>query len=1055
VLIEGAIQALAYGTPAGTGLYCGKGDTPPAPPSLSVGSMSEIAFLRANIFNRKAGHNLIAGVAYRLGIKLTDWNTGIAHDFTRKSGIIHRAIFLPRQTKYKSLEELLADGERKERQSNSRVGRELLVAIPHELPQEQQIDLAKEFALEVQKRYGCAVIMSLHQADRNGDQRNVHAHIVMTTREIGEDGYLGAKIHQMDKRGEIDELKKLWEQTANKYLSPEGKHIKFESNLDKGKYPSLHLGRKATNFERKTGQKSDKRLAYESDIAEWESEVVKVKTEIEQKQLELAIKTIKKRVSQNPQYNSGNLILDVAERLEHFGLAKGINRNILQQKLEAPTTQEGFQKADPLRTPDQERLERWLKEVKEAVKVPPADRTEQEIFRRVLSEYPNASYLGWGEIYTQEIQAALEEAKKAEAAAKEAQAKAEREAEREKQRADQAQRQLQDLERQLAETREKLRAATTTAAQVPDLEKDKATLEAEITQKNQELATLRKQLEQVTTTASAEKTSLQQQIHQLTQSEHTPIADPTCAAWASHFIGELSQEPSMRRHGMTHRVTVPDSGKAVLYSYVDYSISAFHPDPPAIAESAGLPGGLANLQAQRTEAEFQKKYSYFASIKKLVNRYKNPQIGTDREGEILLPDQTLKFSELNGYSLESLQEVYQTTRRKIERDLERRIGQLPPVSRQIIGLRPLKELQDDALIELFPRVLQLEQSKQAEQQKQEAERKRLEQELERRRQEQERQQQELARAKLAKFKQTQKLLSLSGLGETGENWYRFENLLITEEKLREFPLEELEKIYQTTSQLALKKFQELAAKFWNDGEYDRRVWEIHERNLPLENKLEELLKIRDAVVERSFREINFYLGAIQQFRKDFRIDLDLAKIPKEEIADIARSLEETYLFYAKKYANLQEAISTCYLDQVILDFLIRKFELNPSEKKLKELLTGKEVKEVGEIQRKIAKSLRRKFSAETGEEPKNYDFDGLIWDYRVKVSEIQERLIRKLQSKGLETLDLETSDLEKLAGQVKEILKGEREKRKADRKRKLFFRSDRSPRRQREDEWGR
>ena len=775
-----------------------------------------------------------------MGIKLTDWNTGIAHDFTRKSGIIHRAIFLPRQTKYKSLEELLADGERKERQSNSRVGRELLVAIPHELPQEQQIDLAKEFALEVQKRYGCAVIMSLHQADRNGDQRNVHAHIVMTTREIGEDGYLGAKIHQMDKRGEIDELKKLWEQTANKYLSPEGKHIKFESNLDKGKYPSLHLGRKAINFERKTGQKSDKRLAYESDIAEWESEVVKVKTEIEQKQLELAIKTIKKRVSQNPQYNSGNLILDVAERLEHFGLAKGINRNILQQKLEAPTTQEGFQKADPLRTPDQERLERWLKEVKEAVKVPPADRTEQEIFRRVLSEYPNASYLGWGEIYTQEIQAALEEAKKAEAAAKEAQAKAEREAEREKQRADQAQRQLQDLERQLAETREKLRAATTTAAQVPDLEKDKATLEAEITQKNQELATLRKQLEQVTTTASAEKTSLQQQIHQLTQTK-------------------------------------------------------------------------ANLEAQITQ--------------------KNQEL-----------------------------------------------------------------------------------------------------------------------AKLAKFKQTQKLLSLSGLGETGENWYRFENLLITEGNLREFPLEQLEKIYQATHQLALKKSQELAAKFWNDWQYSERVLEISQRNLPLENKLEELLKIRDAVAERSFREINSYLGLIQQFRKDFRIDLDLAKIPKEQIVDLARNLEETYSSYAQKYANLQKAISTYHLDQVILDFLIRKFELNPSEEKLKELLTGKEVKEVGEIQQKIAKSLLRKFSAETGKEPKDYDFDGLIWDYRVKVSEIQERLIQKLQSKGLETSDLQTSDLKKLAGQVKEILKGEREQRKAEREQKRFPRSHRSPRRQ--VEWG-
>jgi len=50
---------------------------------------------------------------------------------------------------------------------------------------------------------------------------------------------------------------------------------------------------------------------------------------------------------------------------------------------------------------------------------------------------------------------------------------------------------------------------------------------------------------------------------------------------------------------------------------------------------------------------------------------------------------------------------------------------------------------------------------------------------------------------------------------------------------------------------------------------------------------------------------------------------------------------------------------------------------------------------------------------------------------------------------------LQTSDLKKLAGQVKEILKGEREQRKAEREQKRFPRSYRSPRRQREDEWGR
>ena len=55
---------------------------------------------------------------------------------------------------------------------------------------------------------------------------------------------------------------------------------------------------------------------------------------------------------------------------------------------------------------------------------------------------------------------------------------------------------------------------------------------------------------------------------------------------------------------MSHRVAVPDSGKAVLYNHVDYGtgqdIYAFHPDPPAVAESAGLPGGLAKGAAATT-----------------------------------------------------------------------------------------------------------------------------------------------------------------------------------------------------------------------------------------------------------------------------------------------------------------------------------------------------------------------------------------------------------------------------------------------------------------------
>jgi hypothetical protein len=696
-------------------------------------------------------------MAYIVRGRFVDGNSGKIYDYSKINDPPEFfKTFMPANSRYQNESELWSDAERLERRQDSRLGRRLILALPAEVSPKERQQIVEGIAEKIVERWGCAVTVAVHRPGKQGDQRNFHAHFLISTRKFNQDGFLKEKIRILDKprtsRGEIEWLRQTCQEEINQFLAPE-QQLDFRSYKRQGKdrLAQPHYGRKVVAWERKTGEKHEVRLEYEQFASNW-------------------------------------------------------NR-------------------------------------------------QRELERQVELE---------------------------------------------------RQRQQQELERQAERQR-------------------------------------------------AEQEKLRQEQE------------------------ELAKE----------------------------------------------------------------KYLLFSATKKLVNRYKNPQIGKDREGEILLPDQTLKFSELNGYSLESLQEVYQTTRRKIEQDLERRIGQLPPVARQVIGLRPLKELSDESLIGLFPTVLQLEQSKQEEQQKQEAERKRLEQELERQRQEQERQQQELARAKSEKFKRTQKLLSLSG-GETGENWYRFENLRITEGNLREFPLEQLEKIYQATYQLALRKSQELEGKIRKHEDYWERVWEITQRNLPLENKLEELLKVRDEVAERSCRDINLYLRLIQQFRKDFRIDWDWAKIPKEEIIDLACDLKETYFSYADKYANLRKEVSNCYLDQVILDFLIRKFELNPSEEKLKELLAGKEVKTAGEIQQKIANSLERKILAETGGEPENYDFDKLIWDYKVKVSKIQERLIQKLRSRGLETS--ETLDLEQLAGQVRKILQEEREEKQADRELKLFFRSDPSPR---------
>jgi ATP-dependent exoDNAse (exonuclease V) alpha subunit len=79
-------------------------------------------------------------------------------------------------------------------QTNARVAREYLIALPVELPHEHRRDLVRGFSQELADRYKFAVDAAIH-APRDfpgSDPRNFHAHLLATTREVGIEG-LGAK----------------------------------------------------------------------------------------------------------------------------------------------------------------------------------------------------------------------------------------------------------------------------------------------------------------------------------------------------------------------------------------------------------------------------------------------------------------------------------------------------------------------------------------------------------------------------------------------------------------------------------------------------------------------------------------------------------------------------------------------------------------------------------------------------------------------------------------------------------------------------------------------
>lgn len=204
---------------------------------------------------RSKGQSATASAAYRAAEKIKDERTGELHDYTRKKGVIETALILPKGVKMER-GELWNAAEAAENRKNSTVAREYEVALPAELSANERRQLAKNFAGWLVERYGVAADVAIHEPNRQGDEKNFHAHILTTTRSMGRDG-LGEKTRQLDdkKSGEVEKIREQWEKMCNHELSRKGeKEISRQSLKAQGitdRLPQIHVGAAATAMERK------------------------------------------------------------------------------------------------------------------------------------------------------------------------------------------------------------------------------------------------------------------------------------------------------------------------------------------------------------------------------------------------------------------------------------------------------------------------------------------------------------------------------------------------------------------------------------------------------------------------------------------------------------------------------------------------------------------------------------------------------------------------------------------------------------------------------------
>ena len=123
----------------------------------------------------------------------------------------HVASFSPEGMAPQPSAELWNRAEAAEVRKNARVAREVLVALRAELSPAQRRELTLGIAQALADRYGTAGTLAVHTPDREGDQRNHHAHILMTTRRLEPSGALGEKTRELDdvKRGPLGTVTRL------------------------------------------------------------------------------------------------------------------------------------------------------------------------------------------------------------------------------------------------------------------------------------------------------------------------------------------------------------------------------------------------------------------------------------------------------------------------------------------------------------------------------------------------------------------------------------------------------------------------------------------------------------------------------------------------------------------------------------------------------------------------------------------------------------------------------------------------------------------------------
>jgi len=229
-----------------------------------------IYHLSAKPISRATGRTATGAAAYRAGENIADARTGLVFDYRKKGGVDHKEIMAPANAPEWAHDraKLWNAVEASEKRKDSQVAREVVVALPTELNLDQQRELVRSFAHSQFVNAGMVADVAIHHSKSS----NPHAHILLTMRDIGPDGF-GQKNRSWNDKALLQNWRQAWEVQTNGALAMAGQSARIDHRtlVAQGindRLPSVHLGPSATAIERR-GEQSKIAARHDAKVQEF------------------------------------------------------------------------------------------------------------------------------------------------------------------------------------------------------------------------------------------------------------------------------------------------------------------------------------------------------------------------------------------------------------------------------------------------------------------------------------------------------------------------------------------------------------------------------------------------------------------------------------------------------------------------------------------------------------------------------------------------------------------------------------------------------------------